>query len=118
LNASNEKRDSTFHTLFIGSNRRTLDADAVFLNGMCGFDGDLVIGRITVFQTQIVVLAIDIDVRKDQLDPRRRRSISERQSIEEQTNHFFDPCPDDSRHFVSIQFNDRIVDFDSLLWRS
>ena len=59
---------STLHTLFIGGDRCTFDTNIVSLNSVSGFDGHLIIGFVSIFQTQIVILAVDIDVRKDQLE--------------------------------------------------
>lgn len=55
------------NTGLIRGDRGTLDTDTVLLNSLGGIDGDLVIGLITVLNTQIVVLEIDIEIRQNQL---------------------------------------------------
>lgn len=68
-NFSDEKNDwwSTLNSLFIRSDRCTFNTDVVSLNCMSSFNGYLIIRFVSIFQTQIVIFAIDIDVRKDQL---------------------------------------------------
>jgi hypothetical protein len=55
------------NTGLIGGDGGTLDTNTVLLNSLGGIDGDLVIGLITVLNTQIVVLEIDIEIRQNQL---------------------------------------------------
>ena len=57
----------TFHSLFIRRDGGTLDAHTVFLDGLGGVDGHLVIGSVTVGQSEIIVQALHIKVGKDQL---------------------------------------------------
>jgi hypothetical protein len=52
----------------------------------------LIVCGITVFHAQIEILNVDIKVRKNQL--------------------FFDEFPDDASHFVAVEFNDGICNFD------
>jgi hypothetical protein len=101
----------TLHTLFIRCDRRTFDADIVALNSTCGFDGHLIIGFIPMFEAQIVVFAVDIDIRMNKLGEKQRLAFFSLEGY-----HLFDPCPDDTGHFISIEFNHWIGDFNSLLW--
>lgn len=55
------------NTGLIGGDGGALDTDTVLLDGLGGINGDLVIGLITVFDTEIVVLEVDIEVRQNQL---------------------------------------------------
>lgn len=83
-----------FHAGFIRRDGRALDADVVFLNGFGRFDGDLVIGLVTVFHAEVVVLDINIEVRSDEL--------------------LLDECPDDAGHFIAVEFDDWISNFNFL----
>lgn len=85
----------TFDSLFVGSDGCTFDSDVVFLDCVCGVDCDLIVCGITVFHAQIVVFDVDVQEREDKL--------------------FLDHLPDDSCLFVSIEFDDRILDFNLLL---
>jgi hypothetical protein len=38
------------NTSLIWGDSSALDADTIFLDGLCGLDGDLVIGLVTVFE--------------------------------------------------------------------
>lgn len=53
---------------FVGGNRCTLNADLASFDGFCGVNGNLVICGITVFDTKIVVLDVEIKVGEDELD--------------------------------------------------
>ena len=39
------------NTGFIGGDGSTLDTNTIFLDGLCGLNGDLVIGLVTVFKS-------------------------------------------------------------------
>ena len=54
-------------TGLIGGDGGTLDTNTILLNGLGGINGNLVVGLITVLNTQIVVLEINIKVRQNQL---------------------------------------------------
>lgn len=62
----------TLHALFIRCDRGTFDADIVALDSMSCFDGHLIVGFITIFQAQIVVLAVHIDVWKHKLEEKQQ----------------------------------------------
>jgi hypothetical protein len=56
-----------FNTGLIGGDGGTLDTNTVLLDGLGGLNSDLVIGLVTVLDTEIVVLKVDIKVRQNQL---------------------------------------------------
>jgi hypothetical protein len=76
----------------VGGDGRALDADAVLLDGIRGVDGDLVIGGITVLDTEVVVVQVDVEVRVDQ--------------------RLLDELPDDASHLVTIELYYRAFDLD------
>ena len=80
------------YALFIWSDGRALNGHAVKLGGFGRVNGDLVVGCIAVFNAQVKVLQINVEVRKDQLLLNKR--------------------PDDARHLVAIHLNDRVLYFD------
>ncbi len=65
----------------IGGDGGTLDTDVVLLDGLGSLKGNLVVSSITVLDGKIVVLDVDIKVRKDEL--------------------VLDGLPDDASHFVT-----------------
>lgn len=67
-------------------------ADAVLLDGVCGVDRHLVVSCITVFDAQVVIFEIEVEIRVDQL--------------------VLDELPDDAGHLVAVEFDDRIGDLD------
>lgn len=46
----------------IGSDGGTLDTNAILLDGLSRVDGDLVVCLVTVFETQVVVLEVNVEV--------------------------------------------------------
>ena len=76
----------------VGRDRRALDADAVLLDRVRGVDRDLVRGRVAALDPEVVVLEIDVEVGQDQL--------------------LLDERPDDPRHLVAVELDDRVLDFD------
>lgn len=76
----------------IGRNGCTLDTNRIFLDSLGSVKGDLVVGLIAVFETKIVVLEIDVKVWVDEF--------------------VLDSLPNDSGHFIAIEFHDRILDLD------
>ena len=73
-------------------NGGALHAHAMLLNGVRGVDGYLVAGCVAVLDAKIVIVQIDIEIWLDKL--------------------VFDERPDDTGHFVAIEFDDGILDFD------
>ena len=81
-----------FNACFVGGNGCALHANAMLQDGICGIDGDLVVGLVAVFHTKVVVLKFNIEVRQDQT--------------------IFDELPDDAGHLVAVELDDWIVNFD------
>jgi hypothetical protein len=81
-----------FDPRLIGCDSRTLDANAVLLDCFSGIHGDLVIRLISVRQTQIIVLQINVQVRMDEL--------------------VLDILPDYAGHLVAIKLDDRVFNLD------
>lgn len=81
-----------FNTSLIRCNGSALDTDGVLLNSLGSINSDLVVGLIAVFETQIVVLQIDIKVRIDKL--------------------VLDSLPDNAGHLIAVEFHDRILNLD------
>lgn len=46
----------------IGRDGGALDGNAILLGSLGGLNGDLVVGLVTVFQTQVVVLQVNVEV--------------------------------------------------------
>jgi hypothetical protein len=78
--------------LLVRGDGGALDADAVFLDGLGGVQGDLVVGLVAVGQAQVVVLEVDVQVRVDEL--------------------VLDVLPDDAGHLVAVQLDDGVLDLD------
>lgn len=57
----------TFHSGFVRGDGGTLDRYAVFLCGQGGIDGDLVVSLIAVWQTQVKVFQLHINIGQDEL---------------------------------------------------
>ena len=77
---------------FIRRNRCALHGDTVLLGRHRRIDRHLIVGRIAMFHAQIVVLKIDIKIRKDKF----------------LANHL----PDDAGHFIAIHFDDGVLYLD------
>ena len=89
------------HPGFVRSDGGTLDTHPIFFNGIGCIYGHLIIGLITVFDTQVIIFDIHLDIRQDQL--------------------VFNEFPDNPGHFIAIQLYDRVRNFDllchtSLVW--
>src|SRR5690606_33753393 len=63
-----------------------LDADAVLLDGVCRVDRDLVVGLVALFDAQVVVLEVDVEVRVDE--------------------RVLDLLPDDASHLIAVELDD------------
>ncbi len=57
----------TLNTGFIRGDGSALNANVVLLDGLGGFNGNLIICLITVFHAKVEVLNVDIQVREDEL---------------------------------------------------
>ena len=79
------------HPGFIGGDGGAFHADAMLLDGIGRVDGYLIVGRIAVFDREIIIVQINIKIRMNQL--------------------FLDQIPDDAGHLIAVEFNDRIGNF-------
>ncbi|OPZ14260.1 MAG: hypothetical protein BWZ06_01116 [Bacteroidetes bacterium ADurb.BinA261] len=79
------------HPSFIGSDCSTFDPYIISFNGFGCFHGNLIVGGIAIFDTQIIIFDIEIEIWQDQL--------------------LFDKCPNDARHFIAIKFYNRVLYF-------
>jgi hypothetical protein len=61
----------------------------VALDGVGGIDRHLVVGRVALLDGQVVVVELDVEVRQDQL--------------------VLDELPDDPRHLVAVELDDRVL---------
>ena len=77
---------------FVRRDGRAFDADAMFLDRMGGIDSDLVVRCVAVFDREVVVQKVDVEIRLDQPLP--------------------DPLPDDPRHLVAIELDDGVFHLD------
>ena len=81
-----------FDARFIGGDGGALDADRVLLDSLGGIEGDLVVGLVAVFEAEVVVLEVDVEVGVDEL--------------------VLDVLPDDAGHFVAVELDDGVLDLD------
>jgi hypothetical protein len=65
------------------------DADAVLLDGVGGFDRDLVLGLVAVLDAEVVVLDRKVEIGKDQF--------------------VLDRLPDNAGHFIAIEIDDGLA---------
>ena len=77
---------------FIGSDGGALNSDFAFLNGVGSVNGDLIVGGISVFNAEVKVLDVEVEEGMDEV--------------------FFDLLPDDSGHFITIEFSDWVLNLD------
>ena len=75
------------HTRRVRGDGRALDRYAVLFRRLCGVDSDLIVCLITLFKTEIIVLAFEIDKGEDQL--------------------ILQHLPDNSGHLVAVHFDER-----------
>lgn len=80
------------HTLLVRRDGGALDTNTVLLDGLSGLDRDAIIGLVAVLEPQVVVLEVNVQVRVDELR--------------------LDIVPDDAGHFVAIELDDGVLDFD------
>ncbi|MOA56571.1 hypothetical protein D3C78_1805740 [compost metagenome] len=64
----------------------------MLLDGVGCIDRHLVVGGVAVFHAEVIILEVDVEVGMDQL--------------------VLDELPDDARHLVAVEFDDRIGDLD------
>ena len=80
-----------FNARFIRGDGGAFDADAVLLDGLSRIDGDLVVGRVAVLDREVIILNLEVEIRRDQ--------------------EVFDHLPDDAGHFVAIKIDNWISNF-------
>ena len=78
----------------VGRDRRAFHADAAGLDRLGRLDRHPIVGGVAVFDAEVEILQIDVEIGMDQL--------------------VADEMPDDARHLVAVEFDDRILDLD--LW--
>lgn len=82
------------HARLVGGDSGALDSNRVLLNGLSRIQSNLIVGLVTVGQTKVVVLEIDVKIRMDEL--------------------ILDVLPDDAGHLVTVELHDGILDLDLL----
>ena len=80
------------HPGFVRGDGGAFDADADLLDGVGGVDGDLVVGGVAVFHSEVKIHQLDIEEGVDQL--------------------VLDVLPDDPGHLVAIEFDDGVGHLD------
>jgi hypothetical protein len=80
------------NTSLVRSDGGALDTDRVLLDSFGSIDSDLIVGLISIGETEIVVLEIDVEVRVDKL--------------------VLDVLPDDTGHLITVQLDDRVLNLD------
>ena len=80
------------YTGLIGSDGGALNTDRVLLDSLGSVNGDLVVGLITVLETEIVVLEVNVKVWVNEL--------------------VLDALPDDAGHLVAVELDDGVLDLD------
>ncbi len=83
-----------FDSGFIGSDGSALDTNFAIFDGFGGIHSDLIVGLVSVFDTEVKVLNVQIQKGMDEL--------------------ILDLLPEDSSHFITIKFGDWVFDFDFL----
>jgi hypothetical protein len=83
-----------FDTSLIRSDGGALNADVVLLDGFGSFNGNVVVGLITIFHTKVEVFNINVQVGEDEL--------------------LLDKFPNYSGHFVAIKIDYWVIDFNLL----
>ncbi len=83
-----------FDARFVGGDGGALDAHAVLQDGVRRVDGDLVVGLVAIFDAEVVVIELEIEIREDEA--------------------VFDERPDNAGHFIAIKVDDRGGYFDLL----
>ena len=77
---------------FVGSDGGAFHAHAILLDRIGRVDRDLVFRLVALFDRQIVIFQIDVEIGQDQ--------------------PLADPFPDDLRHFVAVELDDRVRNLD------
>ncbi len=77
---------------FVRRDRRAFDADAAGLDRLRRVDRNLIVGRVAVLDRQVEIHELYVEIGMNQL--------------------LADKPPDDARHLVAVEFDDRICDLD------
>jgi hypothetical protein len=102
--------------VFVRCDRGALYAHTVLFDRLGCFHRHLVVGAVTVFDAQIVVLEVNVEERQNQLDSNARQiSHSESQYWGWTQNLVLDPLPDYPGHLISIKLHDWILHVDLLV---
>ncbi len=75
-----------FYAVFVGGDGGAFDADAVLLDGFGCFEGNFVVGFVSVLELKVVVFEVHVEVGQKKL--------------------IFDHLPHDAGHFVSVYLDD------------
>ena len=78
--------------VFVRGNGGAFDADTVFLDRLGRVDGDLVVGAVALFDPEIIILQVDIEIGQDQL--------------------VLDELPDNAGHLIAVELDDRVFYLD------
>ena len=81
-----------FDARLIGRDRRAFDADAAGLDRLGGVDRHLVVGRVAMLDRKVEIVELDVQIGMDEL--------------------VADEVPDDARHLVAVELDNRILDLD------
>jgi len=76
----------------IGGDGGALNTDFAFSDGLSSIEGDLIVGGVSVFHTEIEVEDVEIQERSDEF--------------------ILDEFPDDSGHFITIEFSNGVLNLD------
>ena len=76
-----------FHALRIRRDGGALNGDAILFRRFRRLDGDAVVGPVTVFQSEVIILGFQVDIRKKKL--------------------LLDHFPDDAGHFIAVHLYKR-----------
>lgn len=61
-----------FHAGLVWGDGRTLDADRMLENGLCGIDSDLVVCSISMFKPEVVILDVELKIWQNELQEERQ----------------------------------------------
>ena len=81
-----------FDARLVGRDSRALDRDADLFGHLGRIDRDLVVGLVAIFDAEVVIEQLDIEIGVDQL--------------------LLDELPNDARHLVAVHLDDGILDLD------
>ena len=85
------------HARFVRRDGGAFDRDADLFGGFGGIDRDLVARLVALFDAEVEIEQVDVEIREDQL--------------------FFDELPNDPGHLVPVHLDDGVGDFNFVHWR-